>query len=511
MPDQKPTVATPTAAVERMRPDWCLAAALLGGTRAMREAGKEYLRKWAKEDDQAYADRLATAVLFPAYSRTVHTLAAKPFSKPIHLEDDIPPEFKPWLDDIDMEGRNLDAFAADVFECAMGYGLCGILVDFPEASGVVSTEAGVRTQADEQKAGLRPYWVHIKPHQILGWRAARVAGEWVIQQLRLMECVEEQDGDWGTKTVEQVRVLEPGKWSVYRKVKREGGAEEWVIGTDANGRPMSGTTTLDIVPFAPVYGKRTNFMVGVPPLIEVAHLNVSHWQSASDQQTLLHVARVPILTAVNVQDATGQNGEPKPWELTIGASAAVRINGENADLKYVEHSGKALEAGAKDLETLEDRMRQAGAELLVIGPGANTRIEAAAANDVGMCALQRITLAFEDALDLALSYTAKWVNQPTGGGSVELFRDFAVASLAEASAELLLKANQAGKLSDETFFEELQRRAIIGPDADWGEEKERLQEQGPPLGMIPPPAPGPAPQPSPAPPPDPEELDQGAS
>ena len=36
-----------------------------------------------------------------------------------------------------------------------------------------ATAAGVRTQADEQRAGLRPYWVQIKPHQILGWMAKR--------------------------------------------------------------------------------------------------------------------------------------------------------------------------------------------------------------------------------------------------------------------------------------------------------------------------------------------------
>jgi hypothetical protein len=36
-------------------------------------------------------------------------------------------------------------------------------------------------------------------------------------------------------------------------------------------------------------------MMGISPLRDLAYLNVKHWQSQSDQDTILHVARVPIL------------------------------------------------------------------------------------------------------------------------------------------------------------------------------------------------------------------------
>ena len=130
-------------AVVKMALDWTLADALLGGTRTMREAGRTYLPKWPQEDDDSYAIRLAISVLFPVYQRTVQTLSGKPFSKPITLGEDIPARIIPWLDDIDLQGRNLDAFSADVFQASMGYGLAGILVEFP-----VRPE-GVVTQAQE--------------------------------------------------------------------------------------------------------------------------------------------------------------------------------------------------------------------------------------------------------------------------------------------------------------------------------------------------------------------------
>lgn len=457
-----------------MEPGWALCTALLGGTSAMRLAGKQYLPQWPNEATRSYEQRLAVAVCHPAFKRTVTTLAAKPFSKPLTLTDETPDQVKEWADNIDLEGRNLHSFAADLMELALGPGLAGILVEFQKAQGVPTTEAGVRTVADEKKAGLRPYFIEVKPHQILGWRAALSTGVWQLMQLRIMECVSEADGEFDEKTVHQVRVLEPGRWATYRPDPKQ--PDEWVLHDN-------GVTSLDFIPFVPVYGQRTGFMTAQPPLLELAHLNVAHWQSASDQQTILHVARVPILTAKNVQDQLNPDGTAKPWELTIGAGAAVRISGPDAQLSFTEHSGKAIEAGAKDLEALEERMRQAGAELLVITPGSKTRIEAAADNEVAMCTLQRITLHLQDALNLALDYAARWVNLESAG-AVTLFTDFGFMTLAQATAELVKDMASAGQISNETAFREQQRRGILSPDMEWEDEQARLESQGPTLGAL---------------------------
>lgn len=472
MAEQQKTVASPSSEVEEMRPDWDLADALMGGTRAMREAGEAYLPRWPNEDKAEYALRLKRSVLFPAYKRTVQTLAAKPFSKPVTVGDDVPAELRPWLDDIDMQGRKLDVFAADCMQTMLAKGLGGILVEHP-----VADPAEVRTLADETRAGVRPYWVHIKPECILGWKAKIVAGAWVFTQLRLMEKVEEDDGEFATVEVEQVRVLEPGRWRTYRQNEKK----EWVPykegAVTANGAP------LDFIPFVPLYGDREHFMSACPPLIEVAHLNVAHWQSASDQQHILHVARVPILTAIGVTDPVDAQGNVTPWQMTIGASSAVRLP-PGADMKFVEHTGAAIKAGDDDLKALEDRMRQAGAELLVIGPAAGTRIEAAADNEVATCALQRLTLALQDALNTALAYTAKWRGLGDTGGSVTLFSDFGALTLGAAEAQMIVDAANGGLISKETAFEELQRRGVVSGERTWEDERDRLDAQGPNLGEM---------------------------
>lgn len=458
------TVASRSAAVERMAADWQLAADLLGGTRAMRAAGKRHLPKFPKEEQDSYDARLATAVLFPAYSRTVSTLTGKPFSKPLALSDDAPSQVVEWMQDADREGRNLHAFAADCMQTALGYGLGGVLVEYP----VVRREDGARpmTQAEEAAQQLRPYLVQIKPGQILGWRTERRNGATVLTQLRLMEVAHEQDGAWGTASIEQVRVLSPGAWEIWRRPE----GKDWQDATLHD----SGVTTLGVIPFIPFYGERHGFLEARPPLVEVAHLNVAHWQSASDQQTILHIARVPVFFAKMLGEGVS---------LTIGAASGINATTPDADAKWVEHSGAAIGAGKDDLAVIEERMRQAGAELLVIKPGQVTATQTGVENAVGMSALQRITLDLQDALNAALDLVALYARLPTAG-TVAIFNDFGVSSLAEASAELLLKAADAGYVSAETFRGELRRRGVLGAEVDEETETGRLSSQGPALGSL---------------------------
>lgn len=458
------TVASRSKLVQAMAAAWDMVGDLLGGTAAMRAASTKHLPKWPNEGKDDYAARLSVAVLFPGYSRTVDTLAGKPFSKPLTVSEDMPPQISEWMQDADREGRNLHAFAADCMQTAMGYGLGGILVDYPP----VRIEPGARplTQAEEQAQKLRPYMVHIKPGQLLGWRYRRVNGSTVLTMLRFMECVTEDAGAWGEREVEQVRVLRPGAWEVWRKAE----GKDW---QDAVLHD-SGTTTLGEIPFVPFYGKRLGFMHGAPPLLEVAYLNIAHWQSASDQQNILHVARVPILFGKMLgEDVT----------VTVGASSGVMAKTADADLKWVEHTGAAIGAGRTDLADLEERMRQAGAELLVIKPAQVTATQTNTENAVGMCALQRITLDLQDALNRALQLVADFAKLGKAG-TVQLFSDFGFASLAEASADLLLRSTTAGLISEETYRGELRRRGVLSPDVTEVDERARLEAQGPALGEL---------------------------
>src|SRR5690606_30191435 len=158
---------------------------------------------------ESYQTRLATATLFPALSRTLGVMAGKPFAKQMTFGEDVPKKIVEWCDDCDLEGRNLHTFASEMLAEVLGYGLAGVLVDYPRVGQI-------RTQAEEKAIGARPYLVKIEHEQILGWKTAKVNGVTTLSQLRIAEAHEVDDGAYGTATVQRVRVLTPGKWELWQ-------------------------------------------------------------------------------------------------------------------------------------------------------------------------------------------------------------------------------------------------------------------------------------------------------
>lgn len=448
-----------------MEPTWAVTEPLMGGTAAMRAAGEKHLPKWPNEDPEAYKARKGTATLFPAFRRTVSVMVGKPFSKELTLGDDVPAQIKGWATDIDREGVSLHVFAAEMLGEALPHGMAGILVEAPKP---VQTTGRVVTKADQDAAGVRPYFVRVMHRQLLGWRTASVDGARRLTQLRIAEDATVEDGAYGEKVVQRVRVLTPGAWELWEKAeaKAANGDDQWTI-------IDSGTTGLAYIPFVPVYGWRAGFMRGQSPLLDLAHLNVKHWQSQSDQDTILHTARVPILAIVGADEKTS---------VTIGGASAVNIPA-GGDMKWVEHGGASIEAGQKSLEALEDQMIQAGAELLVKKPGDRSATESANDAEANKSDLQRITEGFEDSLDQALQMMADYANLGSGG-HVSLYKDFGAATLSDASAQLLVSMAQAGQISDETLIEEMKRRGVLSPDVTAADEAERVEAQGPALGTM---------------------------
>jgi hypothetical protein len=448
--------ATPRAEVTAMADDWALIAALMGGTCAMRKAGRKYLPKHPAESDKAYDYRLLISTLFNGFRRTVETMSAKPFSEPLKLDDDVPALIREQCENIDLEGRALQPFAHEVFSEALAKGVSHILVDFPESGGA-------RTRAEEKSAGLRPYLVHIKPEQVIGWRSENIAGTEVLTQFRFMECVKENDGEFSVKSIEQVRVLEPKQWRTYRKSERG----EWVLHDE-------GPVSLSAIPLVPVYTGRTGFMTARPPLLDLAYLNIEHWQSSSDQSNILHVARVPILFGAGFGEDT---------EIRLGAGAAVSHSDPQAKLSYVEHTGAAIEAGRDSIKDIEDRMQVLGAQLLVRDQ-ARGRTATEDTNDAREAdsALSLMALALQDSLEQALSWMARWQKLGDNGGSVVVYREFDEA--APDHSDALFRGKVAGCWSAQTVFEQSKRLGIIDEELSWDDELERMKAEPPAAAVV---------------------------
>lgn len=440
-------------AVDAMRKDWAIIDVLMGGTRAIRDSGKKFLPQWPREESEAYQARLVVSTLLPALSETVQNMTGRVFSDPISFADDVPKPIEEMAEDFDLQGNNLQVWAQSVFSTGLSHGLCHILADYPPAQDL-------KTKADEKAAGVRPYGVIIKPGQVLGWRSEPRGGQQFLTQFRYMETVEVDDGAFGCKSIDQIRVLAPGTWATYREVEDGKGQKVWQVNEE-------GVTSLEVIPLATFYTKRTGFMTATPPLLELANMNVKHWQSQSDQDNILHIVRVPMLAVSGLED--GQT-------ITVGAGSATHLP-KGCEMKWVEHTGKAIEAGRQSLLDLVEDMRLAGAKLLqkekqTIKTASQSEEEAAQE----MSPLQTMAGQLEDVLDQVLQYFAMWMKQPEGG-HVKVRGNFDIDFLPEVTMPFLLKLNQSGIISDQTLFEEVQRRGMLSDEIDWEEEKAKVDAQ----------------------------------
>jgi hypothetical protein len=452
-----------SGAVEAMAKAWAVTEPLMAGTLAMRGAGKILLPQFPREPEQAYRIRLNQAVLFPAFRRTVMVMSGKPFSKPITLSEDTPPEVVEWAKDIDLEKTNLHAFCAELMIEAIAHGLCGILVDSP----TIDKGTGPLTVENEKALKLRPYWVRIKHNQILGWRCEKIDGSIKFTQLRLAETGEVNDGEYGTKAVERVRVLERGKWCLYEKRDVANNKTDWILIGE-------GPSPTKDIPFVPLYGFRKAIGVGESPLMDLAHLNVKHWQRQSDLDVIEHSACVPILAAYGFSEME---------DIAVGASTFIKSQSTDAKLEWVELKGSSIAEGKKSIEALVGQMIQAGAELLVKQPGNRTATEASNDAEANKSDLQRIVENFEDCLDTALTYTAEVAGLATGG-NVTLYKDFGASLLSDASAQMILSLQQAGLITKTTAIAELQRRGTLSGDINPEQELEAVAAEGPSLGEM---------------------------
>lgn len=454
---KKATVATPSMAHGRMMPKWSLVDALLGGTEAMRLAGKTYLPQYDQESNNNYDQRLARSVLFNGFEIVLEALVGRPFAEPVGLGEDVPAKIEELTEDVDLQGNNLQSFARSWFRTGWAKGLGHVLVDFP----VVPTPAEgekPRTLEDDRIEGLRPYWVHIAPEAIIAAYAEVVDGQERLTHVRIMEETVERVG-WEEVITQRVRVLEPGLWELWAPVPDK--KDEWF-------RESWGTTGLDEIPLVTFYGgQRIGLHECKPPLTDVAHLNVSHWQSSSDQRNVLTVARFPILAG---------KGVPADMVVKFGPLNYLATEDAEGEWYYVEHTGAAIEAGRKDLEDLKAEMAGYGAEFLRKRPGNEAASNRLLDSSEGTSYLEATVQDFQNCLEEALLLTAKWMKLEDGG-SVVLSMESTEEEANPAELDALVKARAARDISRVAYLNELKRRNVLSEDFDADADAELLLDE----------------------------------
>ena len=425
-----------------MMPDWKVMAAVTNGTNYIRDLAELYLPQEPREDDEAWQARIDRSVLSPYTSRLIETAAGAVLRKPIHIEGD--PYWSEVALDIDGIGSNINEYARRALVSSLTYGHSAILVDFPAATGA-------RNLAEERAMGRRPYFVHVDAPQIWGWRKDDTNR---LTQIRIHDYEYRPLNEFGEEQVEVMRVIYPGRYDLYTL------GQETVTFEESNG------FSLDTIPVVPIYSNRRGVLISQPGLLDIANLNITHYQRQSDLIHALHIAAMPTL----VLEGYSQDSS----EATIGVNYALGMEpGHKA--YYVQSDATSFEAQMAELQSLEGQMSTLGITKLfgqkfVAESAEAKRIDQAQSNSV----LAIISQELESALNQAFKLAAQYVGMEPPVITID--RDFDYYRLIGQDVAVLAQLNESGKISDETLLKILQHGEILPEDVKIADELERIQQ-----------------------------------
>jgi len=413
---------TRTRAVLDMMKSWEIMKAVTEGTEYLRENSEAFLPLEPREDYDAYMARVNRAVFSPFTQRLIRAATGLVLRKPISLIGD-PYWTEMFKMDVDGCKSDLDEYARRVLMCSLTYGQSHILVDYPAPSGA-------RSLAEERAQDRRPYWIEVDPLNLYGWRLDRESNYGNLIQARIGEKAVVPEGKFGEKVYDQVRVIEPGKYRVFRKKDQidemydlndnsyAGEFDATTVNEDFK-LVESGEFSLGEIPLVTIYAGKTDNLTSKPPLLDIAYLNLAHFQRQADLIHSLHVASQPMLVMEGYDDQTK--------DLAISVNYAMATQPGNK-VYYVEPASSAFDAQSAEIQELQMQMATLGISTLsqqkFVAESADARrLDRVDTNSM----LAMVSMELEQKLQKAFNLSAQYVGiEPP---EVKISRDFDIERL----------------------------------------------------------------------------------
>lgn len=457
--------------VLEMSKQWNPIDAVIGGTQYLREHYDILLPQEPREDADAHLRRVYHAVMSPFTVRIAEQAASLILRKQIQLtprdvDGEVDPYWDDFKEDVDGLGTDLDTYARRVVISSILYGHAGTLVDYPNPGDLPNLQA-------ERDLKLRPYFVSVDAKQILGFRRLNeVSPSQQISQIRINELVSEAYGAFGDRVIRQVRVLEPGRYQIYRRRADSdlpGRRLDRTQRDDDSGwiRYAEGTTSLETIPLSITYSNKVGELLSKPPLLPVAYLNLLHTQRQADLSHSLHVAAMPVLVLKGWEDS----------ENTIGLSSnkAILLPPDNSDAFYVEPASSAFDAQQSFITQLEEQMSSLGISTLFSQKmGAETAASKRLSRSDSDSLLSVVSKNLESSLQLAFDYASEFCGHESP--LIQISRDFDLQQLDGAQTQSYLQLWMNGAISQELLLQMLKEGEVL-PSVEVDEEVEKTQQE----------------------------------
>lgn len=455
-----------SSAVVAMLGDWEPIDTCLGGTRGLRHNSRALIPQEPSEHSDAYNRRIFHATLPPFLQRLASQAAGIILRKGIQLEGDN--YWTEWATDVCGDGTTLNEYARRQLITAILYGHSSSVVDFAN----VTTP---RNLAEERSLNRKPYLVPVHPRQVLGWRTSNDSTSSDLEQVRIREQVVVPSGAYGEQLVEQVRVLTPGGYELWRSAP-----QPTTISPLMSVQPPPaqwelfdrGTTSLTRIPLVTVYSNRKGNLLSSPPLLEVAQLNIAYAQRFCDYHHAIHVGANPMLV---LRGFDPDSDSP----LGISCNTALLLPPDGG-AEWAQPTSDAFDSQLRCLQALEDQISRLGINTLSSQNLTNAAAEARRLDRIDSDSIMAVIAGdLERAISQLFELAAEYVGiEPP---QVVIPRDYDNRLVSGNDITAYLQLYMQGAISQQTLLKILQDGEILPANLDVEEEitrtKDMLEEQ----------------------------------
>lgn len=429
----------------------------------LRKAKRQHLKKEPGEPEDAYAGRIERSS-YPSFYRDAISAFAGVLSRyelrgaPRRLQAEA-------ISNIDGRGNSLKAWGLMTDALALRDGGVLVMADLPKGRP--------QSRAEERAARRLPRFSHAERRNVLNWR---IDPDLLIpSQVTVLEWLEDEDGDYGTKLVPHYRVMKGGEWKLLR-----------IEGLD-DGRGSAGSANVvqvDAGEFLGTSGRKLThppchwysanrqdeFGEGAPTLLALANLTLDWFREYSDLQELFHKTALPVAW---IRDAARPPGTP----LTLGPNSIVELRDKDAMIGFAEVSGGSLDKHLQHLAGIEKLIDRSTLSFLFSGAGERTATQAELESAQIQATLTSLAEAKSSCWESLFQLWGDLSGDlPGKDAGLDLLPGITDKPVDEALLNLAATLYDKGLLMRETVVALAQRRGMLRPGIDAKKETAQLVE-----------------------------------
>lgn len=387
--------------------DWRLVNDCVNGERKVKSKKQRYLPKpnagdKSQENEDRYTSYMARAQFVNFTARTKRALVGSVFRKKPIVE--LPNALEYLREDASRSGIKLDNLIKLSVGSVMENGRAGLLADYPQAEEGLTLAETMRNRA---------YVIHYSATKIINWHVNQGG---VLDLVVLQEQEEVQQGTAFNYVIEpRYRVLLLLDGVYQQHYYDEGGVLVWAATpTDSKGQ------TFSEIPWSWLGSEDNDESLDVPPLLDIANINVGHYRNSADYEESSFLAGQPMLHIDIGETSPDLWKEENPNGVLVGSKRGIITKGGKMELVQAEPNNLPNEA----MKRKEEQMVAIGARIIQDSTGVETAEAARIRHSGETSVLISIVENNEAGYERVLKFCARFMGADEEAIDVGLNRDF---------------------------------------------------------------------------------------